>query len=240
MPRTLALSSLTRAISATLLGSLLLGAHCQPSAVESSTSSPEALEFSMQQHFTGVSEIKNAVIAGDLETVHEAAQRLVEREAEATYPVAWRPHASDLLQAAQAVATADDIPTAAARTARLSATCGACHVTLDAVPSFPMGLEPSEEDTLAAQMERHQWAADRLWEGIVGPSTEAWIRGSEVFPSIPTCETAFEAEGEYARSLCTKVTLLGQRAKSAASPSDQARIYGEFLGTCATCHHPPS
>src|SRR5690606_29546489 len=83
MPRAMALSSFTRATSAALLSSLLLGAHCQPSAVESPSSSPEELEFSMQRHFTGVSEIKNAVIAGDLETVHEAAQQLVDRESEA-------------------------------------------------------------------------------------------------------------------------------------------------------------
>lgn len=216
-----------------------MGMQCHPLPEPDAPAPSEAsLEFTMEQHFDEVSEIKNALISGELDTVHEVAERLVARQSELEVPLAWRPHTTDLLQAAQAVVDAPDLATAASRSARVASRCGACHVALDATPTFPEALEPPEDDSVRAQMERHRWATDRLWEGIVGPSEVAWIQGSEMFPRVPGCGTTFEGDSETFQALCTKVVALGGRARHASHAQDRVRLYGEILGTCAACHQP--
>jgi len=34
------------------------------------------------------------------------------------------------------------------------------------------------DSSLQLQMRRHQWAAARLWEGLIGPSNEMWSQGT--------------------------------------------------------------
>ena len=84
-------------------------------------------------------------------------------------------------------------------------------------------------------MARHQWAADRLWEGLIAPSDQSWLNAAEVLLEVPLALAGTQGT-EQTRALTERVHSLGHQARSAARSSDRVRIYGEILGTCADCH----
>jgi cytochrome c553 len=192
----------------------------------------------MQRHFDEASAIKDAAIDGDLETMHETAKWVVDSQDPTDYPLAWRPHVVRLVEAAQRVAQAGNVDAAAAATAEVAANCGGCHLAVQARPGFGALAEPADDGSTVGIMDRHQWAADRLWEGIVGPSDEAWTNGVRSFVSAPGCRIDPEEPlSEYMTVLCRQVEGLGVRAASAHAQPERARVYGEFLRTCAACHN---
>ena len=88
-------------------------------------------------------------------------------------------------------------------------------------------------------MIRHLWAADRLWEGLVGPSEEAWRAGA-----LAMAETQAELASEFRASSAAgrigafleEVSLLAKEAVDAEGLEDRADVYGRLLGTCDRCH----
>lgn len=225
--------------SLVILSLALLGLAPCPRDGAQPPASREEVQAQMKTHFEEVSRIKDAVIDGDLETAREQASWVAGNERPAHYPVGWRPQVSELIKAAERTADAPDIETAARRTANLAAACGRCHRANNVQPRFPNAMEPELSDDVKAQMERHQWAADRLWEGLVGPDDGAWHRGTELFP--PTvCADDFEIDGAIAdamRELCTDIEVLGDQAADAKAPESRVKIYGQLLTTCAACHN---
>ena len=226
-----------------LLPLLLVAAVC-PRGGDDETVSPQAaptsedLEWAMKEHFDEVAAIRDAIIVGELDTVTEHAQTLAHDVDPERYPLAWRPHVVDLLAAAQALERPSTVQTASASAAKLAATCGQCHAAQKARPEFGDAMEPSDEDTIAARMERHRWAVERMWEGIVGPSDESWGLGAAAFSGPPGCGDAFadDPEGEKRRELCDNVDRLGRQAARATDHEARVRHYGDFLATCAGCH----
>jgi hypothetical protein len=91
---------------------------------------------------------------------------------------------------------------------------------------------PPDEPTIEARMVRHRWAADRLWEGVVGNSNRAWREGLEVLVTAPLDDDSENAR--FARKL-------QRQAIEALAPSpgplvERGASYGEILVTCASCH----
>ena len=88
-------------------------------------------------------------------------------------------------------------------------------------------------------MVRHIWAADRMWEGLIGPSDEAWAAGSSAllaeWPGLD--DLPGEAGGSGgARNYVPQLQDLAKRSVSARDREDRASLYGELLGTCFGCH----
>jgi hypothetical protein len=88
-------------------------------------------------------------------------------------------------------------------------------------------------------MIRHLWAADRMWEGLVGPSSAAWEAGARVLAED------WEGFGEAirassspdrAQSYVNAIQELGIRASMATTQDARAGAYGDLLGTCNRCH----
>src|SRR5262245_53079650 len=73
--------------------------------------------------------------------------------------------------------------------ANTAAVCGQCHAAAGSGPSFPEADDADAElglsDTLGDRMERHAWAANRMWEGLIAPSDSAWRAGSAELASVP-------------------------------------------------------
>jgi len=86
-------------------------------------------------------------------------------------------------------------------------------------------------------MYRHMWAADRLWEGLTGPSDEAWRAGAQALVRAPeqAPRTQPPLPPRFVSAL-RQVRELGQRALEADSLADRANVYGVFLASCASCH----
>lgn len=211
---------------------------CPRGSTESPELSKEDLEFTMLEHFDRVSAIRDAVVYGELETVVERADALVSETRPQKYPAQWRPHVEAIVAQSKTVAHSATIASAASGVARLSAACGSCHVATEAKLNFGTGPEPSEDDTVAAAMDRHRWAVDRLWEGIVGPSDYAWEQGAMVFGGMSGCEALTPSTGQDPRrkQLCETVERLGRRAKGVSDGEARVRVYGDFLATCSGCH----
>jgi cytochrome c553 len=194
------------------------------------------LQDHMTGHFTVVSELERAIARGHLEEAQHLATWLGAHEE--PQQEGWRPFVDELHSAALAVATAPDLPTAAALAARLGRACSKCHQARAAVVTYSWEPVPDEHPSLAAQMKRHQWAAARLWEGLVGPSDEMWNEGTAVLATAKLDAQA--AAGGAPRgdvvALAAKVRELARRATKLTDQDARAELYGELLSTCAGCH----
>jgi len=199
---------------------------------------PEDVQWRMHEHFDHVTAIMAAVVVGETETVAERADGLALRTTVPDYPKSWQPHVEQMLREADQLREVNSLPEAAASAARLAAACGNCHLETGATPQFGDVMLPSDDESLSGRMERHQWAAERMWEGIVGPSDASWEQGTSVFVGAPGCGAEFgdDAEGQRMGALCEQVNVLGRRAAAAADGDARRLVYGEFLATCSACH----
>jgi cytochrome c553 len=189
----------------------------------------------MRKHFAAVSELQRAIARGHLDDAHELAGWLT-GHAEPLQE-GWEPYVDELQAAARDVSTAGDLPTAAALAARLGRACSRCHEARDAIVSFSWAPAPDETPMLASQMKRHQWAAARLWEGLVGPADQLWKEGADVLShtKLDVAQAAELNRGDVA-ALAGRVRELAKRAGTVTDHDERAKLFGEMLSTCAGCH----
>jgi cytochrome c553 len=141
--------------------------------------------------------------------------------------------------AAGDVARAGTLPDAALATGRMGATCGSCHQATRAGVRIPVVTTPEAgASTPSSRMRAHYWAADRMWEGLIGPSDEAWLAGARILADTAawTASLATAARAADARVLAAQLQVLGRRALAASGQTDRAAIHGEALATCSGCH----
>lgn len=195
----------------------------------------------MQDHFGKAAEIKAALIAGDLEKARKSAKWMAEHQAEVEHPEAWTPHVAAMRDAAQAIAGAEDLATATQSFVNLARACAQCHTELGG-PKVDVGEPPTVDasGTVAAHMARHQWALDAMWQGLIGPSKQAWIIGAEVLAEAPLAPEQLAPDQSVPKEtadLAARVHTLGNEARNVADVSMiPGQIYGELLTTCETCH----
>jgi len=196
----------------------------------------EGLKAHMRRHFAAVSELQRAIARGHLDEARELARWLASHDE--PMPAAWAPAIEEMHVAARAVATARDLPTAASLAARLGRACSACHEAHHAVVTFAWEPPPDDGPALAAQMKRHQWAAARLWDGLVGPSDELWAEGTRVLATahLDAVQAAHGVARGDVPALAARVRELAKRAGSITDHDARATLYGELLSTCAGCH----
>ena len=89
------------------------------------------------------------------------------------------------------------------------------------------------------RMQRHLWAMDRLWEGLVGPSEMAWQEGSKVLAANPFPANALPISEDLqpvAKKQLAAIAALAKQAGSVTELADRSKLYGKLLGTCSGCH----
>ena len=195
----------------------------------------ESMDAHMRGHFTTATLMQTAVIQADLETLRQQAQWLVQHPAPPDMPIGFSVFLENLHANARAAAAAETLADAAMAVAKTAASCGACHAQGAAQTWLDSDVLPPGGETESQRMARHQWAADRLWEGLIAPSDQAWLNAAEVLLEAPLALTGTR-DTEQTMALTERVHSLGQQARSAARSSDRVRIYAEILGTCADCH----
>jgi cytochrome c553 len=86
-------------------------------------------------------------------------------------------------------------------------------------------------------MDRHAWAADRMWEGLIAPSDAAWHEGVSELATVPSKAPKEQPAlaPEFVREL-REVRALGAEARRAHDASGRAALYARVLTTCAGCH----
>lgn len=193
----------------------------------------------MHDHYDAVVKIQNAVIGGVLEDTREPARWLMEHETPAGLPAHWEEYVHAMRTAARDTLEAQDVASAASATSRLGLACGSCHVTNNVAVEFESVERPSDSEQARAHMQRHQWAADRMWEGLIGPSNFAWSRGANLLFESPMHPEALGAEAgdDALLGMARRIHQLAANATAVSDPEEKADIYAEFLANCAACHN---
>jgi hypothetical protein len=90
-------------------------------------------------------------------------------------------------------------------------------------------------------MARHEWAAESIWLGLIGPSPDLWRDGLAALASPPLLPDAFTDDRERHQkvdALSRRMAALAARARLLDSDNDEAQAasFAELLGVCAGCH----
>ena len=211
---------------------------CRPEGTAAPIDQPEDPEsppkaVPMGDHFVQAGEIRDSLIAGELRYTKEPAQWLVDNLVTEDMPVRWRPHVPSVKRAAKQVVAAETIPDAAEAAGKLAAACGECHEATGVQPKPPERRKPLEDETTFAQMDRHAYAAERMWDGLIAPDEEAWKEGATIMGDAPL---QGDAAPESVASLATELHSLAKAAVD-LKPNARAKTYGAVIASCAACHN---
>ncbi len=185
----------------------------------------------MYVHYAQVGEIQDAVVAGDVAATRRPARWLASQRTD-EYGAEGQA-ALDLMRAeALTIQRQTNIVAIGRSVGRVGTACGDCHIATGKGPQIAVGDTPPSSNNPGAHMLRHAWGAERLWEGLFGPSDVAWAAGTGALMSMPLDFGANERASELAK----QVHELGQKAQSVKDPEERAGVYGAFLETCSQCH----
>ena len=197
--------------------------------------SAPTVRYHMRRHLDDLRAIERMLVHGHLDEAKALAFMLAKPEGDP----GMTPAAADArrsVEIARGLAAARSIDEALRYEARVAETCAECHLHAQILPVFPsLTAVPPDYATSAARMARHQWAADRLWEGLVGAEEDRWRMGLDVLARTPAPFSPLTDAPALAESLQQRArTALAGRATEALA--DRATAYGEILVTCAACH----
>ncbi|MFW2404008.1 MAG: hypothetical protein ACN4GT_04510 [Gammaproteobacteria bacterium] len=194
----------------------------------------------MHSHLDRVIELKAAVIVGDLESAREPATWLAEHKAPIGMPSAWAPYEEDMRRFADVAAEATDLETAAMAIGEIGAACGDCHLASGFSVSFGYAKPPPQDlENNVTQMQRHLWAADRMWAGLIGPSDGAWDSGTGLLAEVQLNAdqlTKDPRKQPRVEELIQAARTVGAKGRNLESTDARTDVYGEFLAICANCH----
>ena len=186
----------------------------------------------MHERFKSLDRAEQAIVMSDLGRVQNEAQLLMLFD-EPDALAQWQPFFASVKEAASPLAHAKD-PIAAGRlVAEVGRRCANCHEATHAKIPLEQLAQPKPDKHLATQMMRHQWAAQRMWEGVIAPSADRWNEGARMLAEAPLTITA-ESSALGIENDVAKVRLLARRALD--PKTDRPQLYGELLATCAHCH----
>lgn len=193
----------------------------------------------MREHFTKAREARAALIGGDIETARTAMAWLATNDPGSDQvPEALRPSLVGMKEKATAFADASTLTDAGLAYGAMLLHCGECHGALERGPEFAIPALPEGEE-IVSHMQRHRWAADRMWEGLVTHDTDRYGSAAEVLSEVALHQEALpegEVPAERIQALAQHVHELGPEAAAAETDEARAEVYGRFLATCATCH----
>ncbi len=198
----------------------------------------QATMIHMHEHLDRLTAIKAAILLGSLEDTREPARWLAEHEPMANLPVLYEPFVLSMRKHAEDVLDANDIEAAALGVSAIANDCAGCHMATDVNLAFGYDDVPSSSSDRQAHMQRHLWAVDRLWEGLIGPSDAAWSRGIKMMAEEPLFGTEAAWDGPEAEGdeLAKRVHELGRQAAKALTPDARGRVYSQLINTCSDCH----
>ena len=194
----------------------------------------------MHEHLTRISTIKSAIVAGKLEEVRKPATWLADHETAAGLPAEFESYVMLMRSYARHVIEAQDLASAAESVSNMAKTCGNCHLVNDVNLEFGYDDRPRKDlEDVVTHMQRHQWATDRLWEGLIGPSDTAWNRGTDMLidaPLLPSDVTTATDNVAEIGNIARRIHALGGIGTETKTPDARSELYAELLGLCASCH----
>ena len=193
----------------------------------------------MHGRFSRTVDIQTGVVLGNLDRARAAAAWIASQDESGDFPAGTDVYQAQLRSQAALIAQDQELESAAEHTAQMAAVCGNCHLATQGGPRFVIGSEPDQGSTTAKRMIRHLWAADRMWEGLVGPSGETWMAGTRVLQEgAESLERALQGSNspEEARRYMADLRNLAEEGAAATNQEARASVYGRLLATCYGCH----
>ena len=208
-----------------------------PSSEAASAGTPASIDDQMHAHLGAVRAIHLALINDDLVTAQARARELSRMPA-AGEPGVWeRPMRFVRAQALRLASTTS------ARDARhlsteLATVCADCHMVHARAARFQAPPEPPDDGSLRGAMARHQWAAETMWIGLVGPSTDLWRDGLAAITAPPLPALALPQHSRHAdiEQLRLKLVAVAARTRKLPGQGDRARRLAQIVDICAACH----
>jgi hypothetical protein len=196
----------------------------------------------MGHTFWDAVDVRDALIDADLERARSMARALRDRDYGDTLPQDWKPFIGDMRQHADQLALAPDFETAATELAMISLSCGNCHWFADhgpkPLPDVRLLETSADEELLKERMLRHAVGAEQMWEGLIIPSDHAWHVGTTVLaqaPLKPPLEDGMAIDRGMQAGI-DELRSLARTARVALSHKERARLYGQAIARCASCH----
>ena len=195
----------------------------------------------MHDHLTYITTIKAFITMGLLEGTRQPANWLATHDRMTELPPSFEPFVDFMRSSAHQVENAGDLKTAAEAVSLLAQNCGNCHRASHVDVEFGFDALPAQWSDSETHMQRHQWAMDRLWEGLIGPSDAAWTRGTamlaeEALHAADVSENVSAEEARALENIAQQVHELGAAGAGLTNLNDRSQVYGRILGLCADCH----
>ena len=197
-----------------------------------------AVRDRMHDRFAATRRLELAIASSQLEAARAEAGVLARLDEPDLLP-AWQPYVEQIRASAREIEQTPDLVAAAMTSAVLGQRCAGCHEATAARLAFAKEAGPPGGAKLASRMASHQWAAARLWEGLIGPSPESWLDGARALAGAPLAiiaEGDDRPPGHAVADDVSRIRLLATRAMAAQTPDDRTALYGELLSTCVRCH----
>ena len=188
----------------------------------------------MFAHFMQVGVIQSAIVNGDVDATRRPARWLASHK-ETQFPADAQPAIEQMRAEARVMLAQNELTDVARSLARMGVACGTCHQITNGGPDIKLSEAPPLTNASDQHMQRHVWALDRMWDGLIGPSDAAWRAGAGALGNAPLQFSAGQ-QSEQANQLAAKVHELAQSAHDAATEKERADVYGQLLQTCALCH----
>jgi hypothetical protein len=84
-------------------------------------------------------------------------------------------------------------------------------------------------------MANHEWATERMWEGLVADDDALWKTGASALATARVAITAESGTLGIADD-AARVHAFAAKATKASNIDERASLYGEMLARCAHCH----
>lgn len=180
-----------------------------------SCASPGGFNSTLSQHMyvhsSQVRALRSALVHGNLDAARSAATWLAEYQDHPDLPRGVDSPMEEIRRLAADVEAAATLEEASMATAAMGAACGACHAVAGDGPDLKMESLPPTVRDFKSDMQLHIWATERMWEGLIQPSTELWRAGASALVGAPLYPSDAEM-GSGLRRLVSRVDGLAREA----------------------------
>lgn len=217
-----------------LLLLLPLAAAGPPEPQPPAPSEVPAVHDRMARHYLLTTNIRAAVLRGDVDAAQELGEQLSHLDPGAL-PDSWQPALEALAQNGRDLAVASNLEDSAKAMGQLAIACADCHEATGGGPTLSGDAAPPPAWTEDSHMPLHLWGSEWIWLGILANDDTAVRRGAEVLaggpllvPS-PTHDPALKADEVEVHRIAREMAL-------APDLGTRRQLYGDLIARCGSCH----
>jgi cytochrome c553 len=218
---------------------LVLALGTAPSGASRQAADRQNVVALMHAQLGDIEALRHSVIRGDLDGLVEPARALAESRPLAGLPPQAERFYQELRTLAGQAASTTSLEKAGAVTAGMMNTCGRCHAEAGAKVALTPPERPATDRAEAPGMRDHNWAAEMMALGLLGPADDLWERGARALSAMPLKPAVADLDQTTSSQIAAREKQLHElatRAGQTAAGAGRSAVYGEVLATCGGCH----